>query len=378
MKIRVAKQEDNTSILAIRMTDNVNNPLFDEAVELENINKAISQKSDISNVYIIEDHNHQLLATCFFKESFHRSGFTELDIELNDANDEETNGHIINKITELCFTQLNYHKINIELRYKQQTLMQALMRYGFKLEVVLKEHYYENNYYEDIYQFGMTKTSYILNIRTLEYTFIEDNKVEDRDYLLDIQVEPSKQLLVGEKIDLVNLNQADASDLYHLSLASNEKNFGTIAASVPDSQQSIEHMLEHNNDFTFLNHNIIFGIRNKEGKLVGVINAVFIDHRNRNCMLGVTIYDIADRGKGYGSEAICLITDFAFLELNMHRVYLGAFHFNNKAAGLYEHLGFKLEGVNRAFVYRNGQYYDDIAFGVMKKDWLRQRGYLKL
>ena len=93
-------------------------------------------------------------------------------------------------------------------------------------------------------------------------------------------------------------------------------------------------------------------------------------------MISLEIFNSKERGRGYGSEAIRLFTDYAFLEMNMHRVYLGCFEFNNHAKYLYERLGFKSEGVNRAFVYRNGNYYNETSFGVVKKDWLTLRGYL--
>jgi RimJ/RimL family protein N-acetyltransferase len=126
----------------------------------------------------------------------------------------------------------------------------------------------------------------------------------------------------------------------------------------------------------FFQKGVLFAIRNKEGRVVGIIGSSRIDNRNRNLMIGLEIYNTKERGKGYGSEAIRLFTDFAFLEMNMHRVYLGCFDFNSHAGYLYERLGFRPEGINRSFVYRNGNYYNEVAFGVVKKDWLMLRGYL--
>lgn len=36
-------------------------------------------------------------------------------------------------------------------------------------------------------------------------------------------------------------------------------------------------------------------------------------------------------GKGYGREALTLLLNYAFLEMNLHRVYLRVFSFNKKA-----------------------------------------------
>ncbi|MBT9146150.1 MAG: Spermidine N(1)-acetyltransferase [candidate division WS2 bacterium] len=48
-------------------------------------------------------------------------------------------------------------------------------------------------------------------------------------------------------------------------------------------------------------------------------------------------------GKGYGTEAILLLLDYAFRYLNFHRVAIGVVAFNEKAIHFWEKIGFKKE-----------------------------------
>ena len=57
--------------------------------------------------------------------------------------------------------------------------------------------------------------------------------------------------------------------------------------------------------------------------------------------------DDAARGRGYGSEAIRLLTDLAFDGMNLHRLYAFVLAFNPHAKRAFEKAGFRSEGVLR-------------------------------
>jgi RimJ/RimL family protein N-acetyltransferase len=74
-------------------------------------------------------------------------------------------------------------------------------------------------------------------------------------------------------------------------------------------------------------------------------------------------------GQGYGYEAMTLALNFAFEELNMHRVQLTVFQYNERAIALYEKLGFQKEGVYREFLHRDGKRYDMYLYGLLRSEW---------
>jgi RimJ/RimL family protein N-acetyltransferase len=85
--------------------------------------------------------------------------------------------------------------------------------------------------------------------------------------------------------------------------------------------------------------------------------------------IAIGIGDRANWGKGYGREAMTLALDYAFRELNLHRVQLTVFAYNERAIALYEKLGFQREGVYREFLHRDGKRYDMYLYGLLRAEW---------
>ncbi|KAF4553726.1 Hypothetical protein D9617_6g094580 [Elsinoe fawcettii] len=75
------------------------------------------------------------------------------------------------------------------------------------------------------------------------------------------------------------------------------------------------------------------------------------------------------QGKGYGSEAIAWALDWAFDRLNMHKVQIRAFGWNEGALKLYQRIGFTQEGRWREHLWHEGRYWDDIQFGMLAREW---------
>ena len=78
------------------------------------------------------------------------------------------------------------------------------------------------------------------------------------------------------------------------------------------------------------------------------------------------------RKKGYATEAVRLILEFAFKELNMETVYAGADHNNIASQKTLLKAGFKKEGKIHRKGYLYGQYIDAIYFYMTKRMWLQR------
>lgn len=102
---------------------------------------------------------------------------------------------------------------------------------------------------------------------------------------------------------------------------------------------------------------------------IGVTSLINIDTKNRNAECIIDIGEKEYWGKGYGSEALKMLLEYAFLELNLHRVSLGVFSFNERAIYIYNKLGFKKEGVMRESLYRNGKWHDIVTMGILKREY---------
>ncbi len=88
-----------------------------------------------------------------------------------------------------------------------------------------------------------------------------------------------------------------------------------------------------------------------------------------NGWVGIGLGDRTYWGKGYGADAMRLILRYAFTELNLHRVSLGVFAYNQRAIESYKKVGFVLEGRVRHEMRRNGQSWDTLYMGILRDEW---------
>lgn len=109
-------------------------------------------------------------------------------------------------------------------------------------------------------------------------------------------------------------------------------------------------------------------------ELIGYADIDGIQWTHRVGWMSIGIGNPANRGRGYGGEALRLMLRFAFHELNLHRLQLTVFAYNEAAIRLYERLGFQREGVYREFLLRDGQRYDMFLYGLLAREWVALRG----
>jgi len=107
---------------------------------------------------------------------------------------------------------------------------------------------------------------------------------------------------------------------------------------------------------------------------VGSVGLHKIDYRNRHCELGIVIGREDLLGKGIGTEAIRLVLGFAFDFLNLHKVNLRVFEYNERGRRCYLRCGFREEGRIREQRFYNGRYWDEIIMGITRDEFRRSSG----
>ena len=78
-------------------------------------------------------------------------------------------------------------------------------------------------------------------------------------------------------------------------------------------------------------------------------------------------------GSGIFAEGARLILDFAFDVVGARRLEARAATANGRGNGALRKLGAVQEGVLRRSFLRNGQYYDQVLWGILAEDWQMQR-----
>lgn len=106
-----------------------------------------------------------------------------------------------------------------------------------------------------------------------------------------------------------------------------------------------------------------------DDRLIGFVVIHSIEWNNQSGVLSIGIGESEYRGKGLGGEALKLILNYAFNELNLYRVGLDVISTNERAIRAYRRAGFTEEGRMRASVYRDGQRADRVMMSILRDEW---------
>ena len=113
---------------------------------------------------------------------------------------------------------------------------------------------------------------------------------------------------------------------------------------------------------------VFYAIETKEGQHIGNINLFKAQPEEQKCELGIMIGEKTRWSKGYGTDALRTLVRFAFDEMNMQRVELTVYHFNERGQAAYRKAGFVEEGRRRDAIYTEGAYHDLVVMSVLKGD----------
>jgi RimJ/RimL family protein N-acetyltransferase len=107
---------------------------------------------------------------------------------------------------------------------------------------------------------------------------------------------------------------------------------------------------------------------NAEGQAVGTIDTFACERRNGTFKYGIAVAR-EYWGQAYAKEMIHLVLRYYFHELGYQKVTPHVYAFNERSLRLHQSLGFVQEGRLRNMVYTDGQYYDEIHFGLTKAEF---------
>ena len=111
----------------------------------------------------------------------------------------------------------------------------------------------------------------------------------------------------------------------------------------------------------------------QDDRLIGFVVLFNVKWSNQSAEMAIGIGEPAYWGKGYGSDALHLILNYAFNELNLYRVSLTVLSYNDRAIRAYERAGFQREGIMRQAVQREGQRHDLVLYGILRGEWAASR-----
>lgn len=107
-------------------------------------------------------------------------------------------------------------------------------------------------------------------------------------------------------------------------------------------------------------------------QIIGTVNLLNMDYVTRTAEYSILI-ETKHRGKGVGKRATLEILKHAFLNLNLHKVYLYVLEHNIRAIQLYETVGFKTEGKLRDAIFKLGKYENLLIMSILESEFHEQQ-----
>lgn len=164
----------------------------------------------------------------------------------------------------------------------------------------------------------------------------------------------------GDRLTLRTLTKDDASEDYESWLNDPvvNKYLEKRSITIPELKNYIKDKNENPSA-------LLLGICWKEnGKHIGNIKLEPINREKNDAVLGILIGDKQYWGRGVATEAIGLLSDYAFTTLDLDRLELGVISEHTAAIRAYEKCGFKIIRTEPKALNHDGAFYDRV---VMEK-----------
>ncbi len=106
-------------------------------------------------------------------------------------------------------------------------------------------------------------------------------------------------------------------------------------------------------------------------EMVGTVR-LFVQKADKRARFAIGIFDESLYGYGIGTKVGNAVLQFAFEELNLHRVDLRVLEFNARAIRSYKKIGFVKEGIERDSALIDGVYYSDVMMSILEHEFFKE------
>lgn len=110
-------------------------------------------------------------------------------------------------------------------------------------------------------------------------------------------------------------------------------------------------------------------IEDRHGKRLGLASWQGLDAVARSAVIEVSLFDPADRGKGFGLDAHRILVDHLVRHLGFHRVEVLTAVENIPEQKLLEKLRFQREGTLRKARFAQGAWHDLHLYAILEEEW---------
>ena len=172
--------------------------------------------------------------------------------------------------------------------------------------------------------------------------------------------------LKGQNIYLRALEPEDLAFIYHIE---NDENIWEVSnTQTPYSKFLIRQYLENAHQDIYEAKQLRLTICKKEdSEAIGLIDLFDFDPKNKRAGIGIIIQNETNRNSGFGKEALALVIDYAFQQLQLHQLYANIGSENQPSLALFTTFGFEKIGIKKDWNFTNNSFHDEIFFQLIKK-----------
>lgn len=162
---------------------------------------------------------------------------------------------------------------------------------------------------------------------------------------------------------LVYLRMVEPDDATKLMLwENNPEHWKVTDTEVPFSLHGIMQLIEQQQHIRSTGQLRFMICTQEEDLPVGAIDLYDADFRNAHAAVGVLIGEQSARGKGYASESISLLTEYATHVLALNNLTCSIQADNIESISLFERAGFNFVGTRKGWFNYKGKRIDELIY----------------
>jgi len=170
--------------------------------------------------------------------------------------------------------------------------------------------------------------------------------------------------LTGNTIYLRALEPEDLEFIY--AIENNESVWEVSNTQTPYSRFLIRQYLENAHQDIYEAKQLRLAIcLNSTFEAIGLIDLFDFDPKNNRAGVGIVISNKNNRNSGIGSEALQLVINYAFNQLQLHQLYANIGSDNEVSLQLFTKFGFQKIGVKKDWIKVNNVFKDEMLYQLI-------------
>lgn len=169
------------------------------------------------------------------------------------------------------------------------------------------------------------------------------------------------------KGDNIYIRALEPNDLEFVYAIENDQSIWEVSNThTPYSRFLVKQYLENAHQDIYEAKQLRLAIcQDQDFPALGLIDLFDFDPKNNRAGVGIVIQDNENRKQNIGSEALELLIEYAFCNLNLHQLYANIGTENEASKALFTKFGFEMVGVKKDWNFVNGIYKDEAIFQLI-------------